>query len=154
MCSACSHSLAESAWLSGAKNSLFLLHILSYVLLCALPAEHDQAYDLQYICPLAVTVRQKPDLMHSGRSQVKCSLLVCSSNPSDWSAPKDSSETPKSLLVTLSSDTLRCRWLNPNKSLWLAEPKHVITAQLEVFTRSVMTDTFTCYTKYTSNPRY
>ncbi|MEQ2170860.1 hypothetical protein GOODEAATRI_004624 [Goodea atripinnis] len=43
----------------------------------------------------------------SGGSQVQQSLYILSSNPSDWSAPKDSSKPPKTLLVTLSSDTLK-----------------------------------------------
>lgn len=71
-------------------------------------------------------------------------------------APKDSSETPKGLLlVTLSLDTLSLEWLNFNKRIWLAELKHVISAQSKLSHLARQLQTHLHATQmYTSKPHY
>lgn len=65
-------------------------------------------------------------------------------------APKDSSETPKGLLlVTLSLDTLSLEWLNFNKSA------HVISVQSKLSHLARQLQTHLHATQmYTSNPHY
>lgn len=131
----------RGAW----KLQYFLPNLL--YMIRSLPAGPDRAFGLQNICPL---------------DYCKAAARF---NAQRWVSSKRFPPTSTAVILNVGGCTritaespchtlFRHKWLNSNKSLWLAEPKHVIRLQLKVFTQLVMTDPFTCYTKYTSNRLY